>query len=177
MNDQDLQKRFTKITDEAMGGETLLNMGIRDRMQLMAKVGRAIMREGISPFFMAAIVTAHDVVFPATVIGDDKHKDAVERGIVELANKLNAQCVIFVTEAWGAKTTAADADRGLRPSLDPRRKEFLVVVAKDFFTHLYGMQRINRTKKGIEFEELEITPTSSSWLDQWEVKPAATTSC
>ena len=177
MTQEDLRAQFQQVIDQSVDGRALFSMELRDRMVEMAKLGREIIRSGIKEFFVAAVITASDVVFPATVIYDDDHKEEIRKGLIELANKANALCVIIVAQAWGIEGTAENFQPHLPHSEHPNRIETLVVDAKDYFEHLTGLQFIRRSEEGVDLDELQIGTSPRSWLDEWQVKVSTTTAC
>lgn len=177
MTTEDLKERFEKIIEQTVDRGVLIRMELRDRMAVMAKLGQELIHEGIREFFVAAVIAASDVVFPATVISGDDHKAEIQRGLIELANKANALCVIIVMEAWTVKGTAENFQPHLRISEHPNRQEVLVVDAKDYFEHLTGLQFISRSEENTEFGELQVGSSPRSWLDEWQVKVPTTTAC
>jgi hypothetical protein len=177
MTANELQKRFQEVMERTVDGRSFLRMELRDRMAVMAKLGRELILNGIGEFFVAAVVTASDVVFPANVISDDHHKQEIKRYLVDLASKANALCVIVVMEAWGVKATPENFQPHLPHSLHPNRQEVLVVNAKDYFEHLAGIQIIQRSEGKVDFGDLQVGSSPKSWLDEWQAKAPNTTVC
>jgi len=177
MTQEDLRARFQQVIDQTVDGRKLFSMELGDRMAEMAKLGREIVRIGIEEFFVAAVMTASDVVFPATVIYGDDHKEEIKKRLIALAHERNPLCVIIVMPAWGVKATPENFQPYLRNSEHPDRQEALVVDGKDQFEHLTGIQFIRRSENNVDFGELQIGSSGRSWLDEWHVKTPAVPTC
>lgn len=177
MSASNLEKMFQAVIAAMVDSKALLRMDLRDRMAVMANLGRELIRHGISKFFVAAVITESEVVFPATVVTDDHHKEEIRNSLVELANKVNALCVLIVMEGWAVKGTAENFQPLLRHSEHPNRQEVLLIDAKDYFEHLTGMQFTSRSEGNVEFGELQIGSNPKSWLTEWQVKPSTSMTC
>lgn len=172
-----LEERFHQVIERTVDDKALLQMELRDRMAVMAKLAQELIRSHIEQFFVAAVVTESGVVFPANVVTDDYHKEAIQNSVIELAHRANALCVIIVMMAWAVKKTPENVQPHLRHSEHPERQEVLVLDGKDYFEHLMGMQSIRRTEGRVDFGQLEIGSSPRSLLDQWQVKAPTTTDC
>lgn len=177
MSTSNLENLFQAVISQMVDGSALRQMDLRDRMEVMANLGRELMKHGIGEFFVAAVVKDSDVVFPATVITDDHHMQEIKNSLIDLADKTNALCVIIVMEGWGVKATPENFQPHLRHSEHPNRQEVLVIDGKDYFEHLTGMQFIRRSEDGVDFDELQIGTSPKSWLDEWQVKVPTTMAC
>jgi len=150
----------------------LCNVDLRGKMEIMAGFAQELIRLGQETVFLAAVPKGNSFFFLPTEVFSDDHKIALQSQVIEWAIENGADCLISASTAW-----ASPHHPHLRPSMNPERKEILVVVAKDHFSNIASMQEVHRHGKKVSFGEVEYSDSVGSWLDDYPGFDQAVAAC
>jgi len=150
----------------------LCNVDLKGKIEIMAGFAQELIRLGQDTVFLTAVPKGDSFFFLPTEIFSEDHKIALQNQVIEWAIENGADCLISASTAW-----ASPHHPYLRPSMNPERKETLVVIAKDHCNHIAAMQEIYRHGKKVSFGEVEYSDSVKSWLDDYPGFDQAVASC